>query len=404
MTDLGLHFRFSKMREEHGEEVASLRVHCIDFPGLADRDLYYGKVILSGPRSKGDVVKACKDRCKAFDEWADLVDDACKRMEQLREVGEPFIDLSLGEVTPAAPYLIDPLMRLEEHCLLYGMGSSGKSTIALALAMALTAGSQAWKDGIAWGFPLTARTQAIGYLDYEDSESTFKRALRGLAAGAGIPTPPVMYKRGEASLPVSAEALGRQCADLGLTGLIIDSAGLACGAEIERAESANAYFRALRTLPLSWTLTIGHQPKDKENSNYPFGSIFWWNNPRMIWKVAGVPQGDGALGIGLEHRKASHGRLEDRIGLVLSYDQEKVFLARREPRQIVGLAEHMRHPDAIPEVLREHGPMKPPDIARRAGLSGGGIYTMLKRAVEMGKIKKDGEMYVFLDPEESIPF
>ena len=408
MTDLGLHFRFSKMREDHGEETGMLRVYSVDYPGLPDRNLSNGKVILVGPRSKADVIKACRDRCASFPDWADLVDDACEYMLALMSSGEPFVDLSEGDIEADAPFVLHPLMRADEHALLFGSGGSGKSTLALAVAMGLTADPSCWADGL-WGFTPTAVPQRVGYLDYEDAESNFKRRLRALSAGAGIPTPRVMYKRGEASLSLSAEALGRQCADLGLTGLVIDSAGLACGAEPERAESANAYFRALRALPLSWSLTIAHQPKDKENSNYPFGSVFWWNNPRMIWKLSGLPA-NGGLGIGLEHRKSSNGELQERIGLLFSYADGKATIERRDPRKIVGLSEHMRHPDAIPETLRENGPMKPHQIADRVGLSRSGIYKLLERAVDAGKIRKGrSDLYEWVDtsePEdqESIPF
>lgn len=398
LTDLGLHFRFSKLREDHGEEVGMLRVYSVDYPGREDGTLFNGKVILSGPRSKADVVKSCQIRCPSFGGWLDLVDGACDRMLGIRADGEPFVDLSLGDVAPVAPWLLEPLMRCDEHTLIFGPGGSGKSTIALVVGLALAAGI-----GDKWDMAGVGTSQRVGYLDYEDSEDNFKRRLRALAAGAKVACPPLLYKRGEASLTLSADSLGRQCADMGLTGLIIDSAGLACGAEPERADSANAYFRALRGLPISWSLTIAHQPKDKENSGYPFGSIFWWNNPRMIWKLSGS-QKDGGLGITLIHRKANNGMLQPNIGFQFKYEAETATLERQEPGKYVGVQEYTegKQEDRIQALLRDKGGLFPNEIGAQADIPTASLYTVLTRMLGNGKLQKNGPRYE--TPGDELPF
>lgn len=404
-TDLGIWFRFSKLREEHGEEVGVMRVYTVDYPGIPDRDLFVGKVILLGPRSKADAAKLCATRAPSFSGWADLIDDACKKAMEVRADGEPWQDLSVGEVEDEPPWLVEPLLRTDEPTILYGSGGSGKSTVGLALAMMLASDAPEL-----WGFKrnLTSdnavRREVVGYLDFEDSPNTFRRRLKWLAAGAGIPTPKLHYKRGEASVPASAEALGRQVADLGITGLVIDSAGYACGGEPEKSESALNYWRALRSLPISWSLTIAHQPKDKENSQYPFGSVMWWNGCRACWRLAGAPGPDG-LGIGLQHKKANNGELQNQVGLLFHRDGNVATLERRDPRKMIGLAEHLQDGTSIPDILRSMGPLKPYAIADAASVSRKGIYKLLERAVETGRITKQADgSYVYVDPDDGLPF
>ncbi len=405
-TDLGIWMRFSRLREEHGEDVAVLRIYTLDYPGLPDRDLFVGKIILLGPRSKGDAVRLCTQRCPTFTDWGDLLDDACKYMLAVRADGEPWTDLSIGEVEDEPPWLIEPLLRTDEPTILYGSGGSGKSTIGLALAMMLASDSPEL-----WGFKRQvnaenkAHKEIVGYLDFEDSPNTFRRRLKWLAAGAGIAVPKLHYKRGEASVPASAEALGRQIADLGITGLVVDSAGYACGGEPEKSESALNYWRAMRSLPISWSLTIAHQPKDKENSSYPFGSIMWWNGCRACWKLVGAPSPEG-LGIALQHKKANNGELQETKGLIFHREGGSAFLERRDPRLIVGMREHIQHPNAIPDALKDHGPMKAKDIADVTGLAATGIYKLLDRAITAGTIRKGlGGMYEFVsEVTDEIPF
>ena len=278
LTDAHIFFQFSRMHEGHdGEVIGMLRIFLLGFPGEKDRDLYDGKIILTGPQSKAGAARQCATRCAGFTGWPELVDEACKKVRRVIADGEPFIDLADGEPEAEAPYLLRPLWRLDEHGVLFGAGGTAKSTLCLAWAMALTNGSEHWALQV--GEP-----QTVGYLDFEDSEANFRRRLGALATGMGIARPTVWYKRGEASLAGMADSLSRQCADLGITGLVIDHAAMACGTEPESAEAANSYFRALRSLPISWSWTIAHQPKDKERAMDPYGSVFWRNLSARISK------------------------------------------------------------------------------------------------------------------------
>ena len=64
--------------------------------------------------------------------------------------------------------------------------------------------------------------------------------------------------------------------------VIVDSAAMATG-EPESADATAQYFRALAGLDTT-SLTIAHIAK-ADNQRAPFGSIFWRNSPRSIYRA-----------------------------------------------------------------------------------------------------------------------
>ena len=266
---------FSRVVEHRDSIDGLLRVLLVGFPGHDDGDIFNDRIVLTGIRSRPAVARDCQRRCPglSLSEWLDLVDEACLVVRKVLEDGEPLSDLSQGEIEADPAWLVEPLLRHEEHAVLFGNGGTGKSTLAIALATLLTTGRSDW------GLTVCG-TERVLYLDYEDGENNIKRHLDRVALGLGVARPAVYYKRGDAGMVSIGEALARQCGELGITGLIIDSAALACGSEPETADAATGFFRTVRALPIDWSLTIAHQPKDKERADQPFGSSFWWNAPK----------------------------------------------------------------------------------------------------------------------------
>jgi hypothetical protein len=397
VTDVGIHFQFSRVIERGEDIYGMLQIATLGFPGHADGVIFDDRIILTGERSKPACAKTCARRIPEWPSWPDLIDDACRLVRRNLALGEPFVDLAEGDVEPVPPWLIEPFMRQDEHALLFGTGGTGKSTVALALMACLSVGVSRW------GFTV-GEIAKVGYVDFEDSEDNLRRRLEALRQGLELPTrPSVFYKRGESSLAACAESLGRQCAERDIEGLVIDSAGMACGAEPEAADSANGYFRALRGLPIRWSLTIAHQPKDKERSMMPFGSVFWWNNPRMIWKATAMSkEGSDHLDIGLIHRKANNGRFEKSIGLHLVYRDGSVTINKSEASIPI---EAQTNGLRILEVLADGSELTAIEIERRSGVKHGSVGVELGRLKKNLQIKQDGLKYSavipgFLEPPE----
>jgi len=332
--DAGILFVFSRIKEHHDDIGGMLRITLVNLPGYKNGDIYDSHIVLTGSRSKSDAANACVKRVPAIEDWHGLIEQACQGVRRLLEEGTPIVDLATVEVPPDANYILRPLLRAGEHTLVFGDGGSGKSTLALAWA-----------------------TQVEGpvlYLDYEDDETNLARRLQTLAAGANTTVQHVLYKRGEAALPTLADALSRQIARGGIRGLIVDSAGLACGAEPETADSANAYFRALRGLHVEWSLTIAHQPKAKEKSPMPFGSVYWWNNPRSIWQTRrSQEENSDVIHVGVWHRKSNNGKLQTPIGYQITFGAGVTALRDEPVRAVIDFRDYVSQKDRIIAALED---------------------------------------------------
>jgi hypothetical protein len=276
----GIRLTFSRIHESREDISGMLQVELRGYGGREDGDLFDGRVILTGSNSKRDAAAACRTRVGEFEDWGGLIEKACIVVRRAWSIGTPFVDLAVGAVTHTeSPPLLDPFWCANEHAILFGDGGSGKSLIALAHAALLASGTSAW------GCTVHGGPHNVGYVDFEDDEENFRLRLAQISAPLGIPRPQVWYKRGETSLVAMVDGLARACAELSLDGLIFDHVGIACTGEPETAAAANDYFRALRQLPIRWSINIAHQPKDKARSEQPYGSVYWWNNARSIWRV-----------------------------------------------------------------------------------------------------------------------
>ncbi len=397
----GIQMAFSRLHEHHEEISGLVRVSLNGFPARPDGDLFDGKVILTGPRSMSDCAKACQARVSEFDDWQGLILKACIVVRRTLEEGSPIYDLADGDVEPDAPYAVAPLIRIGEPTLAFGPGGTGKSTLSLMVALVTTTAQGYWQLRPE-GDPMT-----VLYLDFEDEIGPQRRRLSKLAEGLGCDRPHIKWKRAEASLPQMAEALGRQVAREKIDAMIIDSAGLACGAEPESADSANAYFRALRSLRLKWSLTIAHQPKAKERDPYPFGSVFWWNNPRMIWRTGlsrSEGQGGSGIHLGLWNKKANNDDLHDPMAFHMRFSQGKIEVEAEAARRVEEFRDTLPQPQKVMAILEDAGkPLTYEQLEKETGIAVKVLYTIVHRLGKEGQIQRIGEAFTLTHPASS-PF
>jgi hypothetical protein len=348
--DIGIALKFSRFHDSHGDLTAMVRIYLRSFVGRSDADLYDAKIILTGSRSKTDAVKACKRLCPDWPYWTQTVDRACRIVRTFLEQGAPEIDLAEGDIPEEAPYVLAPLLRSGEHAVLFGKGGSAKSTLALACACLITSGA----SNI--GMTSDGNPGRVLYLDYEDDEGNLKRRVRSLATGMQLPaTPHVFYKKATAALPNMADELSRLIVARKFDGLIVDSAALACGADPEKADTAITYFNALRAMNLRWSLTIAHQSKTmNEKDPMPFGSVFWFTSPRMIWQTRKAEEEGGkSIHVGLWNRKNSNGTLEKPRGYEVSWDRGETTVIPELPRSVVEHRPHLSANDRIHAAMED---------------------------------------------------
>ena len=147
---------------------------------------------------------------------------------------------------------------------------------------------------------------AVLLLDYEADIDEHKERMCAVARGLGIEPPTNMfYRYSHQPLAADIEQIQRHVVHKNISLVVVDSASPACGGEPESAEATSKYFLALRSLRVA-TLTIAHTPKAGERD--PFGSVFWVNLPRRVYKlISNQKPGDDTSTVGISQRKVTGG-------------------------------------------------------------------------------------------------
>ena len=202
-------------------------------------------------------------------------------------------------------YLIAPFILKNAPNILFGKGSSGKTFLTLRMLMSLATGTPFM------GAETKEKTKSL-YIDYESSGGAMVDRLFRLGGGMGnieFPMESIRYMNPRGvPLHEMVKSIKKIIVEHGIGLIVIDSAALASGGEPEKAETAIRYFNALNAIGVT-SLTIAHETK-QENSEYPFGSAFYYHEPRNIWNVKRVQeQEEDVIHIGLMQRKANEDRL-----------------------------------------------------------------------------------------------
>lgn len=247
-------------------------------PGL----LREGRFNLSSPTTRSSWVKDLNQREAEID-WYAVLETVCARSTRRWRQGEPMVDLADVDVPDELPYLAYPLLVDGACTVLFADGASGKSLLALAMAVSVATGEEII-PGV-----LPMRTGPVIYWDWEwDAESHAER-LQAVCAGAKIDVPHgmIFYQREMASVLEAAPRMRKRVAETGAVFIVADSLGFARGGEPNSADLTTRMFTQLRTLSVP-VLALDHLDKNsiKEGkAEASFGSIYTRNSARMMWRI-----------------------------------------------------------------------------------------------------------------------
>lgn len=316
-----------------------------------------------GATSIRTMVAALRDRLDDREEddldWTAMLEQVRKlTVERWRE-GEPIVRLS--DVAPAgnARFLLPPF--IEEHgaTVIFADGGSGKSVVALAMAVT-----------VATGIPILGRQPAytcpVLYLDWETDETIHAERMRAICAGYREPfnaaDVPVYYRKQFAALSDSAQVLRRKVAELGIGLVIVDSIGLAGNGPPEEAETKRRLFTAARSLDVP-TLGIDHIAKAQgTDKSKPYGSVYTHNSARLTWSLESAQSEDYGETVSttvmLRNHKANNGRRARPVGFTVTFRNtpddrlESVSFEECEVRDIPAFAGKVSHKDLIVAILK----------------------------------------------------
>lgn len=195
------------------------------------------------------------------------------------------IDLAYADEPPAARWMLEGVIGQGTQAILFGDGSSLKTTLAASIAI-----------HVAYDLPwLGRRVEAPGpvlFVDWENDQESWVRLNDRLLAGLGLELEPhrLLYRHARgAPLADIQEVIRRTIQEHGVALLIVDSAGLACGGEPENSLAALGYANAVASLGVA-SLTLAHVNRGitgnrqtrAQAASRPHGSNFWFQMARVI--------------------------------------------------------------------------------------------------------------------------
>lgn len=353
----------NRIREHSDGRITAEVAFKVDKPDIPPHILHT-QVSLLSTRSKKDLVKELEDRYPLPEgQWTSMVEQLClisldnhRKGKPAKEVW-PALD---GEEIPQAELLVQPLLYKDKPTIFFGEGSTGKSYLALTLAI-LT--QLPYYDNPLWLSP--KQTNAL-FLDYEADEAEFKKRLTLLERGFGLAPAPIMYRECELPLVEDIDHLEQIVAEYHIGFLVIDSLGVASGnASLNDAATATTFYSALRRLKVT-SLIITHTSKESETRRAtPFGSVYFTNLARSVFEVRRQQEEEAdEIAIALIHTKNNQGPLLSYQGFKIVFEEDKTLVKRIEVETVPEFLEKLSLKVQIRALLKE-GPAQTKEIAEQ---------------------------------------
>ena len=330
-------------------------------------------------RTRADFARQLTETDPSQD-WVALLEQACKALVRHLRAGQPPVPL-VSAAPPEERWLVPGLIPRSEVSVLFADGGSGKSLLALALAVA----------GIS-GHALTDRwrvhdIQRALYLDWESDLATHAGRLHGLTYYREQPPErSLLYRQLHRPLTDHADELQAIVAREGIDMVVCDSLAPACGPEPEGADAAVRTMMAFRSLAPATILVLAHVSKQAAESTgkaRPFGSVFVQNLARSTIEARRQESGgdDGELVLSLYHRKCNIGRLAHASAIAFGFEADGGITIREERADAARLA----LPEQILECLSGQK-LSVSTIAEETGASASTVRSTLARLENRGKV------------------
>jgi DNA-binding transcriptional ArsR family regulator len=228
--------------------------------------------------------------------------------------------IDLAEATPRpVEWLVKDLIPARHATNLYGDSGTGKSLIALYLALCVI-------EGIPFlNFPTVKRGKVL-YLDLELDAEIHTLRWWAIARGAGYTTPPkgLRYVRWTQGLIGHEGELWELIEQEQPALLIVDSFGKATGKPLD-PDLAIALYNLFDALPVP-VLVIDHtakpNPEIPAESAREYGTVYKRHYARSAIQVDLQGSERGHIGVILRHQKSNFGRLAPEIPLTLAFLEE----------------------------------------------------------------------------------
>lgn len=317
----GLMLEVDRLRRERHELVGELAVRCTrPGAGAVAGVLSVADFNLSSAAARQTRAKLLKERYTANSlEWSGLLEELCQRVLLAERTGEPSISLrDVPRVENAGDLQVNGLHLPRAHpSIIFGDGGTLKSYLVLHTL------------GL-----LALRGLRVALFDWELSPEDHRVRLDRLFDDQ---QPDVRYVRCERALVHEVDRLRRIVHEDEIQFAAFDSIAFACDGPPEAAESAAAYFRAVRQIGVG-SLHLAHVTKSETGDQRPFGSAFWHNGARATWYVKLCESGPHETAIALLNRKANLRALQPALGFRVDFTGQHTTIRPTDPADLEKVA------------------------------------------------------------------
>ena len=292
---------------------------------------------------------------------------------------------TLSKVEAQRHYWLYPLLA-DPFTLIFAPGGSGKSYMALFLAMLL-------QNGVEDLVLETGDPVNVLYLDWETSYEDISRRFTLLSnTSDGFQWQSPFYRNMATPLQYEFDVIQEDVMtyDIGL--VIIDSVVPAIGGNINNADAVGEFFSMLKQLYHlngTRTLLLTHISKadkkdEKTQSRSPIGSVYFENYPRLVWELRSVSM-KNRLHLELTPYKANV-PYPNPLAFVFEFQDDRVLAFTTEIEPEAGLEEF------IIELIAsaENQEMKLKDITKEVKKELGVGYDETRRT--LNKLVKTGKL------------
>jgi hypothetical protein len=384
-TAEGIGIGFENVREHSDGLHGEVSIQTVNGVGEKQGHIHWARLNLSSSSSRQSLSKLLATRVKGEPiDWLNLLESACTMTAHAARAPVPLVDIATVTPSRGDAYCVSPLLPLHETSILYGDGGSGKSLLALSLAVAVA-------GNVALPWPIKAAVHGpVIYLDYETSKEEQAYRLQALANGCLLSAlPSIEYRAAYRPIADEISSLKVDVQRTGAVLVIVDSIAPACGGEPESADVILRFMNALRSLgPGVSRLVLSHVSKaDTEKRRAkPFGSAFVRNLARSCWEIRRADdEAADTLTVGLFHDKANRGRLQKPFGLTYTWQGDVV---------LVGTQTITDHPDLAPSAslsyrireLLKPGPKTMAEIAEELDAKPDSVTKTLRRMQDVCRL------------------
>jgi len=334
-------------------------------------DLYTGRTNFLSLSAKTQLITHLNKLIKDFP-WPEIIETVFRRTVQSNRRNELLVEITSNDEVPDVEFFVWPFLQKDQPTTLFGDGASGKSYIALALAVAAKLN---WDDN-----PLGLKINnddgpaEVVWLDYETSKNDFTRRLKRITKGMDLGYCDIQYRRCNICIMDEIDELSLLVNQHNPGLIVIDSVGAACAGDLHGSIAPTLFFNAIRRFQGA-KLLIFHSNKEQEL----YGNRFFWNFSRHVWEVKKQQvEGDNMISVGMFHRKANETKLFEPRAYDFIFDNEATRVERTDITEIPAMVSRLSMQQRIRSLLLQEA-KSTEKIANELGESQNSVRTILNK-------------------------